>query len=138
MDRDTLLHQLRAWADGHDPATGEMLPADHPAQQPATLRVVFAALTAIEAQSSITPAAGRDPFPGLRNAGRAWSPSDEQALADAFDAGESIGALATRFERTRGAINARLVRLGKIELPPRMRLRGEPSVAGEARSVRSP
>ena len=48
-----------------------------------------------------------------------------------FDAGSTIGALAVQMERTRGAITARLVKLGKIEAPPGLRLRGE-GAAGEA------
>ncbi len=48
-------------------------------------------------------------------AGRSWTLEADAALELAFDAGESIPALADRFERTRGAITARLVKLGRIE-----------------------
>ena len=131
MDRDTVMRQLRAWADGVDPSTGESLPPEHPGQRPESLRVVFAALALLQAQQVIvapvvseTDGGGRP-----RNAGRPWTPDDDVKLVKAFDSGEAIGALASRMERTRGAISARLVKLGKIELPPGLRLRGEASAS---------
>jgi hypothetical protein len=130
MDRETVLHHLRAWADGVDPATGLTLPPDHPGQRPDTLRVVFAALALLSSPSAAgaSLADPNRPSPsGPRHAGRPWSPEDDATLASGFDAGERIGALAARLERTRGAITARLVRLGKIEQPPGLRLRGEPA-----------
>ena len=127
MDRDSVLRHLRAWADGVDPATGEMLPADHPGQRPETLRVVFAALALLQAQqvivASVVSRANGGGRP--RNAGRSWTLDDDVTLANAFDAGDAVGALASRMERTRGSINARLVKLGKIDPPPGLRLRGE-------------
>ncbi len=129
MDREAVLHHLRAWADGVDPSTGITLPPEHPGQRPDTLRVVFAALALLSSLPAVaTPAdANRSSTGGPRNAGRSWSAGDDATLTSGFDAGETIGALATRLERTRGAINARLVKLGKIEPPPGMRLRGEPA-----------
>lgn len=127
MDRETVIAHLRAWADGVDPATGAVLPPDHPGQQPATLRVVFAALALLTAEPPPVSGRGREPQLGFaaRNAGRPWSAADDAALATAFDSGSTIGALAVQMERTRGAITARLVKLGKIEAPPGLRLRGE-------------
>ena len=48
MDRETVIRQLRAWADGVDPTSGEALPPDHPGQRPDTLRVIFAALALLD------------------------------------------------------------------------------------------
>jgi len=125
MDREAVLHHLRAWADGVDPSTGQALPSDHPGQQPQTLRVIFAAVALLEgaAESAPTPSS-RAPSTGPRKAGRPWSNDEDEALSVGFDAGETIGALAAKLERTRGAISARLVKLGKIEAPPGLRLRG--------------
>lgn len=127
MDREAVIAHLRAWADGVDPSTGATLPPDHPGQQPATLRVVFAALGMLAADHPTSVARNREPPLALaaRNAGRPWSGADDATLAAAFDAGSTIGALAVQMERTRGAITARLVRLGKIEAPPGFRLRGD-------------
>ena len=134
MDRETVIAHLRAWADGVDAATGAALPPDHPGQQPATLRVVFAALNLLAAEPA-PPPRGREPQLALaaRNAGRPWSAVDDAALAAAFESGSTIGALAVQMERTRGAITARLVRLGKIEAPPGLRLRGEGTPADAPR-----
>jgi hypothetical protein len=128
MERDLVVTHLRAWADGVDPRTGEALSADHPAQRPDTLRVVFAALALLEGERSATalPAiAPRALGLAARNAGRPWSGAEDDALCAAFDAGATIAALAVQLERTRGGITARLVKLGKIEAPPGLRLRGE-------------
>lgn len=125
MDREAVIAHLRAWADGVDPRTGEALAADHPAQRPDTLRVVFAALAFLDGERGTTLAQPRALGLAARNAGRPWSAHDDQALIEAFDAGASVGALAVQMERTRGAITARLVKLGKIEAPPGLRLRGE-------------
>jgi hypothetical protein len=135
MDRDAVIAHLRAWADGVDPATGAVLPSDHPGQQPATLRVIFAALGLLAGEQPFAPSRGRDARLALaaRNAGRPWSAIDDVTLATAFDSGTTIGALAVQMERTRGAITARLVKLGKIEAPPGLRLRGEPSLSEGSR-----
>ena len=125
MDRGTVLQHLRAWADGVDASTGNTLPGDHPGQRPETLRVIFAAVALLEGMTD-TPASSpaRTAAGGPRNAGRPWSNEDDDVLTSGFDAGDTIGALASKLERTRGAISARLVKLGKIEPPPGLRLRG--------------
>ena len=46
MEREDLIRHLAGWRDGVDPATGALLPPDHPAQRPDFLRVVCAASTA--------------------------------------------------------------------------------------------
>jgi len=88
MDRVTVLRHLRAWADGVDPSTGQVLPSDHPGQRPETLRVIFAAVALLEvAPDTATPGSGRAFAPGPRNAGRPWSKDDDVGLATDFDAG---------------------------------------------------
>ena len=128
MDRECVIQHLRAWADGIDPATGAALEPEHPAQRTDVLRVVFAALALLQAEPSTsstdTSMQRSGQGSGARNAGRPWLAVDDEALATGFDSGVSIGALATRMERTRGSITARLVKLGKIEPPAGLRLRG--------------
>jgi hypothetical protein len=75
---------------------------------------------------------------GPDQAGKAWSPEQEQRVRDGFGAGEDAGALATELGRTRGAILARAVRLGLISLeaaglryPPR----GLAGTSGQAPAV---
>ena len=50
-------------------------------------------------------------------------------FAEAFARGETFDALAQQHQRTRTAIEARLVRLGKIEAPPGLRLRESATAA---------
>ena len=122
MIDESTLAVVRALARGIDPSTGEMLPSDHLCQQPATIRALVAALAELEGRSAGTRSP-RNAMSGAK-AGTAWDPADDEALAQAFDRGEPVGKLAQEFQRSRGAINARLVRLGKIETPPGLRLRG--------------
>lgn len=61
------------------------------------------------------PAAGarRADHPAAR--GRKWTEAEDAELAARFDQGEDPVALAERFERSAGAIRARLVRLGLLD-----------------------
>jgi hypothetical protein len=114
MEREDLIRILSAWRDGVDPATGAALASDHPAQRTDFLRVVGAAIDVIGAIAAS----------GRANAGRPWSPSEDGLLTQAHGAGMSIVELSRAHERTPGAITARLVKLGLIEMPPGLRLRG--------------
>jgi len=135
MDKQTVMHHLRAWADGIDPATGAALPADHPGQRPDTLRVIFATLALLDSSAATASiAASSEASRTATNAGRPWSQGDDDALIKAFEAGSTISALATGLGRTRGAITARLVKLGKIEAPPGLRLRGDPGGLAASRA----
>jgi len=130
MDRSSVIHHLRAWAEGIDPASGEALPAEHPAQRADTIRTLYTAIVLLESDAaragsgSETGTAAHTAHP--RNAGRPWPAEDDLALAKGFDAGTTVAALAAAMGRTRGAITARLVRLGRIEAPESLRLRGQP------------
>ncbi len=115
MEREQVLRSLRAWTSGTDPSSGEPLPLVHALRHSEVHATLVAALALVEAAAS---------RPRPRNAGRAWSADDDQQLASLFDAGEPVARLAERLERTRGSITARLARLGRIDLPPGMRLRG--------------
>jgi hypothetical protein len=116
MEREDLIRILSAWRDGVDPSTGTPLASDHPAQRTDFLRVVCAAVDALGAIASS----------GRANAGRPWSPSEDGLLTQAHQAGMTIAELARAHERTPGAITARLVKLGLIDMPAGLRLRGMP------------
>lgn len=124
---DSTLAILRALADGIDPATGQALPADHVCQQPATVRALCAALAAIDAAS--VAARPRRTIAGAPKAGLPWDATEDAALAEAFARGATFETLAQQHQRTRTAIEARLVRLGKIEAPPGLRLRESAAAA---------
>jgi len=126
MEREDLMRHLAGWRDGIDPASGAPLPADHPAQRTDFLRVVCAAIDALSPTASPASAAQRPTAasPGRANAGRPWTAAEDALLGQAHAAGMRIAELARAHERTTGAITARLAKLGLIQLPQGMRLRG--------------
>lgn len=113
MERDEVLARLRAWTTGIDPASGESLPLVHALRHTEVHATLAAALGLLEDDAAARP----------RNAGRAWRDEDDARLVALFEQGMPAARLAGELERTRGSITARLVKLGKIEPPPGMRLR---------------
>jgi len=115
MEREHTLRILNALANGVHPATGEQFAADSPYQHPDTVRALFEAMRVVEVGAGAATSTGRKPAPPQSGAGSRWSEDEEQRLATAFDAGKTIDALAQAHSRTRAAIEARLVRLGKLD-----------------------
>lgn len=119
MDRIEVVRRLRAWSLGIDAASGEPLARAQSLCDTEVHATLAAALGLLEASD----AAGTAAAPRPRNAGRPWSDDDDARLLAGFDAGSGVPELAARLERTRGSIVARLVKHGRIEPPPGMRLR---------------
>lgn len=121
MEKQTAMHIVGTLAQGIDPHSGEAFAADSPYQHPDTVRALFLALQALAdaERGSPQPAGTAMPQrtrPGLpENAGKPWSDEEDQTLAAGFDAGKPIPELARNHRRTRAAIQARLVRLGRME-----------------------
>jgi hypothetical protein len=141
MERETALRILNALANGVHPATGEKFAADSPYQHPDTVRALFEAMRAVEGGTTATrapaatpaPAQERRPASPQSGSGARWSSEEEQKLASAFDAGRSVDELARAHSRSRAAIEARLVRLGKMDASAvTTPLRYPPKPAGSA------
>jgi hypothetical protein len=119
METETTLRILNALANGVHPATGEKFGADSPYQHPDTVRALFEAMRAVEGggASAAAPAAPAERRPALPESGSGsrWTTDEEQRLAGAFDAGRTVEELAKAHNRSRAAIEARLVRLGKMD-----------------------
>jgi hypothetical protein len=121
MERDHTLRILNALANGIHPATGEQFGADSPYQHPDAVRALFEAMRAVEganlSAAAPAPAASREQKPALPQTGYGarWSTEEEQRLAGAFDSGRSVDELARAHNRSRAAIEARLVKLGKMD-----------------------
>ena len=116
MEKQHALRILNALANGVHPATGEKFAADSPYQHPDTVRALFEAMRAVEGGSeAAAPAAERKPALPQSGSGSRWSSEEEQRLASAFDSGQPVDALARAHNRSRAAIEARLVRLGKMD-----------------------
>ena len=125
MERQAALHILQALAQGIDPHTGEHLSGTGPYQHPDTVRALFHAVEALAAPPDARARSAdvrltdvqlnRSAAPA--KAGKPWTEEEDKALAEGFDAGGSIADLALAHQRTRVAIQARLVKLGKVEPP---------------------
>jgi hypothetical protein len=114
MERDNAIKILQILADGVDPATGEPFPASSPYQRADVVRALFVAVEALGSPSR-SKASAPQSRSGFENAGRPWSQEEDARLGRAFDAGKSIEILAEEHKRSRFAIEARLVKLGRIE-----------------------
>ncbi|WP_060289144.1 hypothetical protein [Burkholderia ubonensis] len=101
-------------ANGIDPITGEILSDQGPFNQPEVIRALFAAAQALRA---VADASERQPPPNAKplNAGRAWSPEEDEQLLRKFDAGVAPKELAKIHGRTKGAIDSRLVKHGRLQ-----------------------
>jgi len=115
MDKEHTLRILNALANGVHPATGEKFAADGPYQHPDTVRALFEAMRAVEGAAAASPAAAGKPAFPQSGAGSRWSAEEEERLAGGFDAGKTVDELAYAHNRSRAAIEARLVRLGKMD-----------------------
>lgn len=115
MDREQTLKILNALANGFHPATGEVFAADSAYQHPDTVRALFEAVRAIEGNRSM-PSADRRPEDAPANPFVRWTPQEEERLAAGFDSGKTSAELAKLHNRSRAAIEARLLKLGKIDV----------------------
>jgi hypothetical protein len=116
MERDKALGILKALADGIDPSTGEQFPAGSPYQDSDTVRALYYAVHALEnpVRTGERSATNKNQ---PENAGRPWSDEEETQLGKAFESGKTVLDLAQEHKRSRIAIEARLVKLGKISAP---------------------
>ena len=124
MSKEQTLRILNALANGIHPATGEKFGADSPYQHPDTVRALFEAMRAVEgaasaaaASSASTSATAADRRPAMPESGSGsrWTSEEEQRLVSSFDAGRTVDELARAHNRSRAAIEARLVRLGRMD-----------------------
>ena len=135
MEKEQTLRILNALANGVHPATGEKFAADGPYQHPDTVRALFEAMRAVEGGVAAAPAPERKAAFPQSGAGSRWSGEEEERLAGAFDAGRTVDELARAHNRSRAAIEARLVRLGKMDASAvTSQLRYPPTPAGGAAS----
>ena len=94
---------VRTLADGVDPTTGEVFPAESAYNSPEVIRALFALLEATSDEAKKEP---------LRNAGKPWTETEDTKLQDEFNASMKISDMAKGHGRSRGAIESRLDHLG--------------------------
>ena len=105
---------IEVLAAGIDPETGEVLPQDSALNSPHVIRALFLAANALGQLTDKPAMPAKAAAAG--NAGKAWSETEDEQLAAAFDAGTSVAALAKTHQRTAGAITSRLIRLGRLQI----------------------
>jgi hypothetical protein len=103
MEREQALKILNALANGIHPATGEQFAADSPYQHPDTVRALYESIRVMQGAQ----------VPG--NTLNRWTSEEEEKLASDFDAGKSVDEIVRGHTRSRAAIEARLVKLGRLD-----------------------
>ena len=118
MEREQALKILNALANGVHPATGEVFAADSAYQHPDTVRALFEAVRVMEGSPATATAASAERKSGDMPANTfvRWTAEEEERLAAGFDAGRTSAELAKLHNRSRAAIEARLLKLGKIDV----------------------
>jgi hypothetical protein len=111
MDEARALTIVAALASGVNPLTGELFALDSPYQSPDVIRALYSAVRALEAASRRRT---RGPGAATSNAGKPWSEDEDRQLLSGFDDGRPLTELAQAHGRTRGGIQARLVRHGRL------------------------
>ena len=111
MEEARALTLVTALASGVNPLTGELFAADSPYQSPDVIRALYIAVRALEAAGRRRT---RGPGAASSNAGKPWSDDEDHQLLSAFDNGQPLAELAQAHGRTRGGIQARLIRHGRL------------------------
>lgn len=112
-------NMVSALANGANPITGEILPAESPYNEPKIIRALFLVLNSVnlkpvrkslQERMEENLAAGRP-----KNAGLPWTDELRAEVAKKFKRGETLQNLAQYFERTSGAIHSELARQGLVD-----------------------
>ena len=110
MDAGQALSVVRLLANGVDPESGEVFPAESAFQRPQVVRALYEAATALERIERFERRKSQLP----QKTGEPWSEDEDRKLLAAFDAGRALQELAAAHERTMGAVRARLLKYGRI------------------------
>ena len=110
MDSAQALAVVRSLANGVDPESGEVFPAESAYQRPRVVRALYEAATALERIDRFDRRRSQMP----PKTGEPWTEEEDRKLLAAFDAGRALQELASAHERTMGAVRARLLKYGRI------------------------
>lgn len=123
MDIDYAKWILRGLADGVNPLTSEILPADSAYHDPEIIRALFVILQELDHKAKKdklpkNPAAvpcSINRSKSSQNAGKVWRYDDEKLLCQLFDDGAGKQEICDALKRTQSGIAAHLKRIGKIQ-----------------------
>ncbi len=110
MDQEQALAIVRSLANGVDPDTGEIFPAESAYQRPQVVRALYEAAAALERAARIER--NKASIPAMT--GEPWTEDEDRKLLAAYDSGRALQELAAAHERTMGAVRARLLKYGRI------------------------
>jgi hypothetical protein len=115
MDEARAQALLATLANGVNPLTGEVFPADSPYQAPDVVRALYTAGRALEGRAR--PRRAGTPA----KAGTPWTEEEDRRLIAEFDAGVTLAELAQSHGRTPAGIQARLEKHERTAQPPAAR-----------------
>lgn len=118
---------LQTLAQGMHPVTGVLMDADSPYNEPSVIRALFAVDQALAGADGAPVHAPAQRRAGPANQGKPWSPEDDAKLDAAFAAGADLKPLADELGRTTFALEARLVKLGRLPARSGMRFATAPA-----------
>ena len=110
MDSAQALAVVRSLANGVDPESGEVFPAESAYQRPQIVRALYEAASALERIDRFDRRRSQMP----PKTGEPWTEDEDRKLLAAFVAGRALQELAAAHERTMGAVRARLLKYGRI------------------------
>jgi hypothetical protein len=110
MEQAQALAVVRSLANGVDPESGEVFPADSTYQRPLVVRALYEAAAALERMERFERRKAQMPA----KTGEPWTEDEDRKLLSGFDAGRALQELAAAHERTMGAVRARLLKYGRI------------------------
>ena len=110
MESAQALAVVRSLANGVDPESGEVFPADSAYQRPLVVRALYEAAAALERIERFQRRKAQLP----QKTGEPWTEDEDRRLLAAFDSGRALQELAAAHERTMGAVRARLLKYGRI------------------------
>jgi hypothetical protein len=128
MHKREVVEVLSALASGAHPITGQVFEEDSPYNHPRVIRALFGSIELIESRSGrtrrtleeINREQGRPLHSNMR-----WSEEEDRRLFGLLEEGVLTAEIASRFERTRGAILSRLQGKGLLEREEMLRLSEE-------------
>ena len=102
---------IDALAEGVNPMTGEILPNHSPYNEPRVIRALFTVGSILRQQQGLSDSTRLSPT----RAGKPWDAKEDEELTEEYKARLTFEAMVEKHQRTKGAIQSRLVRLGLIE-----------------------
>jgi hypothetical protein len=111
MDELAATKLIETLASGVNPLTGEVLNDGNPCQDPEVVRALCLAARALDERRQRL-----ERQRALPNVGKPWSNEEDALLVAAFHSGKKLGELAMAHQRTAAGIEARLEKLGLVEV----------------------